>query len=268
MKAKNLTEVAQVEPRTGTQSIERAVAILRAIASRGRRGMRIAEIVSTAGLPQATCSRMLQCLLREGLLDRDEHTGKLFVGPLISELSLVAKPRYRLSELCDAALRELAETTQDTVYLSERSGLEAVCTARVLGDFPIKALALDLGIRRPLGVGAGGLALLAAMEPHESDAVVRAIGSHYEGHGHLTVECMLESIAQTREHGYSFVESTLTPGTSAVGVVVPGEGVVAAISVSAISGRLGPERRQEVAHLIERHAKKIAGSVREMRGFT
>lgn len=268
MKAKEIPRAASAELRTGTQSIERAVAIVRAIASRGRRGMRIAEIASTAGLPQATCSRMLQCLLHEGLLDKDEHSGKLFIGPLISELGLLAKSRYRLSELCNPVLCELAATTQDTVYLSERSGLEAVCTARMVGDFPIKALALDLGIRRPLGVGAGGLALLAAMEPDETDAVVRAIGSHYVGHGHLTVEYMLDAVVQTRERGYSFVENSLMPGTSAVGVVVPGEGVVAAISVSAISSRLGPERRQEVAGLIERHAGQVASIVQKMRGFT
>ena len=259
---------AEPELRTGTQAIERAVAVLRAIASRGRLGMRIAEVVSTAGLPQSTCSRMLQCMQREGLVDKEDHTRKYFLGPLVSELGLVARPRYRLSELCDVSLRELAQTTQDTVYLSERSGLEAVCTARVLGDFPIKALPLDVGIRRPLGVGAGGLSILAAMEPDESEAVVRTIGSHYEGHGRLTVESMLAAVAEARDRGYSFVESTVAPGTAAVGVAVPGEVAIAAISVSAIIGRLGPERRQEVARLIQRHAAKVAVVLQGMRGLT
>lgn len=262
------TDDGPAEPRTGTQSIERAVAVLRAIASRGRRGMRIAEVVSTSGLPQATCSRMLQCLEREGLVDKEQHTRKYFLGPLVSELGLVARPRYSLSELCAASLRELAQITQDTVYLSERSGLEAVCTARMLGDYPIKALPLDVGIRRPLGVGAGGLAILAAMEPDETEAVVRTIGSHYEGHGRLTVESMLAAVAETRARGYSFVESTVTPGTCAVGVAVPGEVAIAAISVSAINGRLGPERRQEVARLIQRHAAKVALVLQGMHGLT
>ena len=64
------------EARSGTQSIERAVTLLRVIASRGRRGMRIAEVVSTAGLAHATCFRMLQCLQQEGLVDKDDHTRK------------------------------------------------------------------------------------------------------------------------------------------------------------------------------------------------
>ena len=57
--------------RSGTQSIERMVGMLRVVASRGRRGMRIADVVSLSGLPMSTCFRMLQRLEVEGLLVRD-----------------------------------------------------------------------------------------------------------------------------------------------------------------------------------------------------
>ena len=150
------THSNQSPQRTGTQSIERVVSMIRVVASRGRSGMRIGEIVTTSGLPQSTCFRMLQRMEVEGLVNRDPHTRKYYLGPLLHELGLLARPRYRLSELCDAAMHHLADVTHDTIYLSERSNMEAVCTNRVLGDFPIKALALDIGIRRPLGVGAGG----------------------------------------------------------------------------------------------------------------
>jgi hypothetical protein len=123
-------ETAPKGARSGTQSIERAVTMLRVIASRGRRGMRIAEVASTAGLAQSTCFRMLKSMQSEGLVDKDGHTRKYYLGSLVYELGLLARPRYRLSELCDNAMQALAESTQETVYLSERSGLEAVCTAR------------------------------------------------------------------------------------------------------------------------------------------
>ena len=62
--------------RSGTQSIERVVGMLRVVASRGRRGMRIADVVSLSGLPMSTCFRMLQRLEVEGLLVRDLLTRK------------------------------------------------------------------------------------------------------------------------------------------------------------------------------------------------
>lgn len=251
--------------RSGTQSIERAVTLLRVIASRGRRGMRIAEIVATAGLAHATCFRMLQCLQAEGLVDKDAHTRKYYLGPLVHELGLLARPRYRLSELCDGALRALAEQTQDTVYLSERSGLEAVCTARQMGDYPIKALALDVGIRRPLGVGAGGLAILGAMDPDEAESVVRINGPRYVAFGGLTADRMLAAVAETRQRGWSYLDSVATPGSAALGVAVPGELAVAAISVAAISGRMQAARLDELAAGIARQAEQVATVVQTLR---
>ena len=254
-----------VEPRTGTQAIGRAVSLLRVIASRGRRGMRIAEVVATSGLAHATCHRMLQCLQDEGLLDKDAHTRKYFLGPLVHELGLLARPRYRLDELCDGALRHLADWTQDTVYLSERSGLEAVCTARHTGDYPIKALPLDVGIRRPLGVGAGGLAILGAMPADEAESVLRINGPRYEAFGGLTVDRMLRAVEQTRQRGWSFLDSVATPGSAALGVSIPGEQAVAAISVAAISGRMPASRLDGLAATIAHQAVQVADLMKAMR---
>jgi DNA-binding IclR family transcriptional regulator len=252
-------ETAQVaDARSGTQSIERAVGLLRVIASRGRRGMRIAEVSATSGLAHATCFRMLQCLQAEGLVDKDAHTRKYYLGPLVHELGLLARPRYRLSEFCDGAMRALAEQTQDTVYLSERSGLEAVCTARHTGDYPIKVLPLDVGIRRPLGVGAGGLAILGAMPADEAESVVRINGPRYQAFGGLTAERMLQAVAETRQRGYSFLDSVATPGSAALGVALPSEHPVAAISIAAISGRMPAGRHEELFDALQAQVRSIA----------
>lgn len=249
------------QPRTGTQSIERVVNMLRVVASRGRNGMRIGEVAATSGLPQSTCFRMLARLELEGLVDRDARTRKYYLGPLLHELGLLARPRYRLSEMCDAALHRLAETTQDTLYLSERSGLEAVCTNRALGDYPIKALPLDIGIRRPLGVGAGGLAMLCAMPAAEAESIIQANGHRYEKYASFSADFLREVVAQGRQQGYSFLDSVVTPGTAAIGVAFPPDNPVAAISVAAISGRLTAERREEIAREVQRQVRLICADM-------
>jgi DNA-binding IclR family transcriptional regulator len=260
-----LNAVEPKEARSGTQSIQRAVLMLRVIASKGRRGMRIADVATTAGLAQSTCFRMLQCLQNEGLIDRDDHTRKYTLGPLVYELGLLARPRYRLSELCDPALQSLAESTQETVYLSERSGLEAVCTARTMGDYPIKALPLDVGIRRPLGVGAGGLAILGVVDPDEAALIVDTNADRYEAYGGLTAAELLVAIEETRQRGYSFLDSLATPGAAALGVALPSHGPLAAISVAAISSRLPPERREAIATLIRKQIDKVSKVLWELR---
>lgn len=269
--AKSVSEETSNTPhsgaiKTGTQSIGRVVSMLRIVASRGKGGMRIGEIAATSGLPQSTCFRMLQRLEAEGLVTRAGHTRKYYLGPLLHELGLLARPRYRLSELCEGALQTLAEITQDTVYLSERSGLEAVCTYRAIGDYPIKSLALDVGIRRPLGVGAGGLAILCALPEDEAESIVEANASKYEKFGFVTAPYLREALKMGRELGYACLDSVATPGTAAIGIAFPPENPIAAISVAAISGRLESHRRNEVARLMRPQIRAICESM-SSRGF-
>lgn len=243
--------------RTGTQSIERVVGMLRVVASRGRRGMRIADVVSVSGLPMSTCFRMLQRLELEGMVVRDPMTRKYHLGPLLHELGLLAQPRFQLADLCAQALQAIADETQDTVYLSERRGVESICTSRVLGDYPIKALTLDVGIRRPMGVGAGGLAILSGLPEAEVAQIVEANDARYARFGTFEPGFVQRAVAETRAQGYAFLDSAATPGTAAVGIAFPPDNPVAAISVAAISGRLGPERRAQVAQVIAQQVRAV-----------
>lgn len=248
-------------PRSGTQSIERVVGMLRVVASRGRRGMRIAEVASTSGLPTSTCFRMLQRLALEGLVSRDALTRKYTLGPLLYELGLLAEPNFRLSDLCDHAMTLIADRTHDTVYLSERRGLEAICTQRALGDFPIKALTLDIGTRRPLGVGAGGLAILSAMPEAEAEDIIEANGHRYARFANFDVAFLRAEVQAARQRGYSFLDSAATPGAAAVGVAFPmsaGSRPIAAFSVAAISSRLTAPRLDEVVQAIQQQLPQVS----------
>jgi len=201
---------------------------------------------------------MLQRLEAEGVLERNPLSRKYQLGPLIYELGLLANPRFQLAQRCEQTLDALAERTQDTVYLSERRGNEAVCSARALGDYPIKALTLDVGIRRPLGVGAGGLAILSALAPAEADEVITAHADRYPKLSTLSAERVRAEVAQARDQGYAFLEGVVFPGTAAVGVTIPGLADRAAISVAAISSRLDEARRIEVASELKRQAALLS----------
>ncbi len=243
---------------SGTQSIERVVNMLRVVASRGRSGMRLGDITAATGLPSSTCFRMLQRLESEGVLERHPVTRKYLLGPLLYELGLLASPRFQLAQRCEDILAALAERTQDTVYLSERRGNEAVCSARALGGYPIKALTLDVGIRRPLGIGAGGLAILCALPPAEADEIITAQADRYPKLSTLTADRVRSAVAEGRERGFAFLDGAVYAGTAAVGVTIPSVAPMAAISVAAISTRLDETRRLEVASVLRRQASLLS----------
>jgi DNA-binding IclR family transcriptional regulator len=64
-------------------------------------------------------------------------------------------------------MMRIAEATGDTVFLTQRSGLDSVCVDRQEGTFPIKTFTLEIGMRRPLGVGTGSLAILSGLSEEE-----------------------------------------------------------------------------------------------------
>ncbi len=250
-------DAAPSAARSGTQSIERVVGLLRAVASRGRGGMRLSDVAAATGLATSTCFRMLQRLEAEGMVERHAVTRKYQLGPLLYELGLLARPRFQLVERCADTLAALAEQTQDTVYLSERRGLEAVCAARALGDYPIKALTLDVGIRRPLGIGAGGLAILCALPPAEAEAVIQANADRYAKFSALDVDHVHAAVRAGRQRGYAFLDGAVFPGTAAIGLAFPAQAPVAAISVAAISARLSEPRRASVVAILRRQVQAL-----------
>ena len=243
--------------RSGTQSIERVVAMLRVVATRGKNGMRLSDVTAASGLPTSTCFRMLQRLEFEGLVERHAVSRKYFLGPLLYELGLLARPRYQLAERCESALADLAEFTKDTVYLSERRGSEAVCSARALGDYPIKALTLDVGVRRPLGVGAGGLAILCALPEAEAEEIIEENAQRYCKLSTLDADRVRAEVREGRMRGYAFLDGPVIPGTAAVGVAFTVGDSIAAISVAAIATRLDEVRRVEVAAALKKQAQRL-----------
>ncbi len=236
----------------GTQSIERAAQVLRLIASRNSVGQRLVDISKQAKLERPTAHRILKCLASEGLVKQDPETRRYFLGHLIFELGLAAASSFNLRDICHPSLLRLAEISGDTVFLTIRSGADSVCIDRVEGKFPIKTFTLDVGTRRPLGVGAGGLALLMKLPSETQLAIVSANALRLGAYNNLTVPAVMKLLKRSRELGFALNDAQVTPGSTSLGLPIrsrSGEPVLA-ISIGAISSRMTKERKKELASLI------------------
>jgi DNA-binding IclR family transcriptional regulator len=129
----------------------------------------------------------------------------------------------------------------------------------VEGAFPIKALPLHVGIRRPLGVSAGGLAILAAMDDHRAADVVRSNLPRYPADGGIDEDHLLHAIRLSRVQGWAMVANKATPGMTAIGSAIfnADNEPVGAISISAISLRMVGERQQVLARLLMRYCAEV-----------
>ena len=73
----------------------------------------------------------------------------------------------------------------------------------------------------------------------------------------LDPERVRAAVRDGREHGYSFLDSVVFPGTAAIGVAFPADDPIAAISVAAISARLDAARRASIAAQLQRQIGKL-----------
>lgn len=243
----------------GAQSIKRALGVLRFVASRPD-GARLHEVARACELNKATCHRILSTLVSEDFL-RFERSSLIYkLGLEAVLIGWSAKARQDIQSLAERAMGRICEATGDTVFLSLRSGMEAVCIDRRVGDFPIKTLTLEIGSRRPLGVGAGSMALLAFLPSDEVDEVLDAIEPRLAPYKLLSKGAVRLLALETRAQGFSFNNGQVIEGMSAVGVPILGEGraPVAALSVAAITSRFAERRREEIVALLKSEASQLS----------
>jgi DNA-binding IclR family transcriptional regulator len=243
---------------TGTQSIERALLLLREIAAHNRTGSRLLDLATRTALQRPTVHRMLKCLTLENIVQQDPDTHRYYLGSMIFELGLTAAPRFNLRDICHPAMTRVADATGDTVFLTQRSGLDAVCMDRHEGTFPIKTFTLEVGMRRPLGVGTGSLAILSALSEEEARGIIMNNAPRLPEYG-FTTTSLLAQIKRAQKLGYSFREMATLAGVRSVGQALHNQSGVpfAALSVSAISSRMTEKRVQEVAQMLRNEARLI-----------
>jgi len=113
-------------------------------------------------------------------------------------------------------------------------------------------LAVTVGHRQPLGVGAAGLALLAALPPAEADEVVTQNEQALRAYGGMTGVQMRRLVENTRDRGWSVVGNAAVPGVLGVGVAVCDTSGYPrlAVSVSSLIDRMQAPRQRSIAELI------------------
>jgi len=237
---------------TAPGSLSRGVLLLKLLATAGARGLALTEIAARAEIPHPTVHRVLQQLAAERLVDRHPQLRRYRLGPLAFELGVAGSTLYDIRDLCKTAMDQLAGASEDTVYLVMRSGFEAVCMHRREGSFPIRTLVLDVGSRRPLGVGAGGLAILAAIDDEERNTIIARIAPALSAYKGLSAPNVRRACHLTRKRGYALIQGTINLGVTAVGQVFYSsmEQPIGALSVAALSQRMTSAR-------IERSAKML-----------
>lgn len=240
-------------PPTGTQSIRRAVAVLREISMYNLRGIRLVDLAANLGLERSTAHRILQCLVYENLVAEKNPGNRYILGPLAFELGLAAGKRFNLADLFRPHLRAIADETGDVAFLCVRSGLATTCIERVEGDFPVKAYTRNIGDRRPLGFGCVGTAMLSGL-PDDEVRQILAMNEHaLQTYSSTTPEDAFRKTLAARVAGYAMNER-VTHGLRSIAMPVGAEDGIpmAVLSICAIASRIQDDRLPALVDVLRR----------------
>jgi len=249
-------------------SIPRAAHILDVLAQ-APEGLNLAEIVTRSGFSKTTTYRVLAALQQARFVAQDPVGRGYRLGRKLVDMARTSE-RADIAALAGPSCVRLAQLSKDTVFLSVPEGALAICVLRKTGDFPVRTLTLEQGDARPLGVGAGSLALFCAMDAERRRAACRVNRSWLKEYGTHPDELM-ELCENYQAKGYAMNRGQVIEGTSAVSVPVTLSGgrVIAAIAIGAIDARMSDERVTDLlVPSLKREAAVIAAAMedREERG--
>jgi DNA-binding IclR family transcriptional regulator len=227
--------------------------LLVAVGRHNESGSRLSELAKETGLHVATAHRLLSALTWDQMVSFDSYSKRYFLGLPLLELFDTGR-QFGLRNQLHGALRRIAELTGDVVYLYLPMGNDILCADRVEGTFPVRALIRDVGARLPMGIGAGGLAILATLPDAQARGVVETNATRYrEDHG-LDADRVWQCVLNARRTGFGVNESMVLDDVTGLGMAVRNRSgaAVAAITVVSIASRMrGAHRRLVLAAIRE-----------------
>lgn len=224
---------AHAEPAAGTtRAVDRALAVLCAF-SRETPILGVTELSEQLGLTKSTVHRLLQVLLRRGMVARDASQRGYTLGYRVLALAQAVQGEATLRQICQAPMQWLRTVTQETVGLYVIAGDVRLCLEEL--ESP-QMLRMTAGVGRcfPLDRGAASKALLAD-GPASADAWHRATAALPAARR----EWLLGEVEQLKTRGYAISSGETVPGSASIAAPVRDAtgSVTAAISVGGPSSR-------------------------------
>jgi IclR family acetate operon transcriptional repressor len=239
--------------RTGTQSIDRASQLLVHVVEDEPRT--VGELAHLSGLPKSTTSRLIGALERQGLVQRDPGRGAITPGPVLRRY---ANRETSVADLVDAAagsLERLVRASGETAnlgvatptaveMLDQRDGRHILGSTNWVGKRV-----------KHHGSVVGKVFLAEGAVPFPTGPLERFAPRTITDPAELR-----RDLERSRARGYATAVDELEEGLWAVAAPVRDAGgrVVAALSLSGPTARLGAGRLDELGRLVRDEAATLS----------
>ncbi len=221
------------------------------------------DVAAQLSVARSTAYRYLQSLTGSGFIEEADGTGYR-LGPRVVELARLARRGLGLSEVARPVMRRLAQSVGEAVLLTRLGGSAVICLEREDTTSRAVRVTYERGEVMPINAGASALILLAWLSDQQVDRILTGTTLEpFTAQTITTKRALITRLRETRRQGYAVSRGELD--TDVVGIAAPirnADGdVVAAVSVAALSARVGEERVPEVAAAVRSAAEEISAAL-------
>lgn len=232
--------------------INRAAAILEAVASAGAAGARLLDLAEQTGISRPTVHRMLTSLRKVGYIEQLDSK-RYVLGQQLALLGLAAPPPLLQFTELQTVAQELADKIGDTAYISARYFHGTYYLARAHGSFPVRMESVEVGEIMPLTSTYSGIALMSQLPEEQQESLLERMEHTVRKEWTQIVtpdhkDTVRTAIRQCQDLGYLYGEEYVLPGLTGAAILAPPVAGMpqVVVSISAIKSRMPEQRKDEV----------------------
>ena len=261
--ARTNTEEPRVDdsaaPIAGTQSLDRALELLSAIAASPQPGLTLAACSQLLQYSKATTHRMLRTLVARDFLSYDDDSGVYGLGVANLRLGSEYLRRIDLRRVALPAMRDLVADTRETAHLATMSGSDVIYIEVVDSPEPVRIFS-RVGDSVPAYATGVGKAILAWTTAERLDARLPAEFVPRTENTLVVREALIEDLAATRERGYSIDNMENREGIRgyAAPIFDHTNTVIAALSIAGPVARVTSSSDAELGPMVAAVARQVS----------
>jgi len=223
----------------------------------------LTDISGRAGIPKPTALRILNTLILNDLLARDEINKNYMLGSRVLYMSSIVLSRIDVRTVAIPILRDIRDRTGENVHLNTIIDGKRVCIECMKG-FQSLQYTVQVGERTPLYAGASARLLLAFLDDEEREAIIDKLEIEPLTENTIIDKSKLrEDIARIRSKGFVVTYGERLKGIYSISMpIMDMTGlVIAGLSLAIPEVRMDKEKLDEYIKLL------LDGSCRISRGL-
>lgn len=222
----------------------------------------ITQISKELDIGKSTVSRLLNTMLNEGYIKKDNKSKRYSLGNKILTLYSSFMSNMEIVKEARPFLEELAKQTNESVQLAELEALNVIYVDQIKSTYPIQIFA-HVGRINPIHCTSSGKLLLSYEDEIKIDEILKTNFVKHTSYTKTNAKILKEELIQIKKDGYCLIENEFIEGIVSIAAPIKdyNNKVIAAVSIVGPIQRMNGPKLQSYINKIMSTSENISKSI-------